>query len=128
LQYHGIPNWRYWPLISLWTNKHLSAEEELEKAKEEKVGQMLKSEYKKLGRMSLHEAGVLFVFLVTIILWFTRDPRFMPGWDEEIEGAENGDATAAMIGVLLMFIIPRDLSFLSPSKVYRLAHLPLDNN
>jgi len=28
---------------------------------------------------------------------------------------DNGDATAAMLGVLLMFLIPRDLKFLSGS-------------
>jgi hypothetical protein len=48
--------------------------------------------------------------------YFFRDPRFMPGWDEKIEGAEIGDATAAVLGVLLMFIIPKDLSFILGSK------------
>lgn len=62
--------------------------------------------------MSFHEIGVGFVFFTTVMLWLFRDPRFMPGWDEQLEHTENGDATAAMIGVLLMFIMPRDLSYI----------------
>ncbi len=66
--------------------------------------------------MTFHEKGVAVVFLTTVLLWLFRDPRFMPGWDDAIEGADNGDATAAMLGVLLMFIIPRDLDFILGSK------------
>jgi sodium-dependent dicarboxylate transporter 2/3/5 len=71
--------------------------------------------------MSFHEIGVALVFLTTVLLWLFRDPRFIPGWADQIMGAKNGDATAAMIGVLLMFIIPRDLSFITGSKFLQIS-------
>ncbi|OXA56239.1 hypothetical protein Fcan01_09879 [Folsomia candida] len=112
-QFHGVPNWRYWPLISLCSKKRtLNSEEQIERVREEKVAKLLMSEYRKLGPMTFHEMGVGFVFFTTVMLWLFRDPRFMPGWDEQIEGAEIGDATAAMLGVMLLFIIPKDLSFI----------------
>lgn len=27
-----------------------------------------------------HEAGVLFLFILLVLLFFFRDPKFMPGW------------------------------------------------
>lgn len=68
----------------------------MERVRERKVGHLLLTEYRKLGQMTFHEIGVAFVFFTTVMLWLFRDPRFMPGWDEQIVGIENGDATAAM--------------------------------
>uniref|UniRef100_A0A8C6SH92 Solute carrier family 13 member 2 n=1 Tax=Neogobius melanostomus TaxID=47308 RepID=A0A8C6SH92_9GOBI len=40
--------------------------------------QVIKDEHKKLGRMSFAEACVLFIFTLLVLLWFTRDPGFIP--------------------------------------------------
>lgn len=45
---------------------------------------VMKNEYKKLGRMSFAEAAVLAIFVLLVILWFTREPGFMPGWGSEL--------------------------------------------
>ncbi len=122
LQFHDIPNWKYWPILTLITRKSsLTPQETVENVRVEKIGQLLNSEYDKLGPMSFHEIGVALVFLTTVLLWLFRDPRFIPGWADQIMGAKNGDATAAMIGVLLMFIIPRDLSFITGSKFLQIS-------
>lgn len=41
---------------------------------------MLQEEYRKLGPLSYAECNVLFCFVLLIVLWFSRDPGFMPGW------------------------------------------------
>lgn len=41
---------------------------------------MLKEEYRKLGPICFAEISVLMVFTLLILLWFTRDPGFVPGW------------------------------------------------
>lgn len=41
---------------------------------------MIKDEYKKLGNMTYAEGNVLLVFVLLVLLWFTREPGFMPGW------------------------------------------------
>jgi len=53
--------------------------ERLNKQKEQNVSDLLRREYNKLGDISFHEVGVLFVFILTVLLWLFRDPRFMPG-------------------------------------------------
>ena len=42
----------------------------------------LLNRYEELGPMSFHESMVLFLFIVLVLLWFLREPRFIPGWGE----------------------------------------------
>ena len=42
--------------------------------------QVIKDEYKKLGRMRFAESCVLIIFILLVLLWFTREPGFIPGW------------------------------------------------
>lgn len=41
---------------------------------------VMKEEYKKLGGMKFAEVAVLVLFILLVLLWFTREPGFMPGW------------------------------------------------
>lgn len=40
----------------------------------------MKDEYNKLGRMTFAEVAVLTIFVLLVVLWFTRDPGFIDGW------------------------------------------------
>lgn len=40
----------------------------------------MKEEYKKLGNMKFAEGAVLTVFIMLVLLWFTREPGFVDGW------------------------------------------------
>ncbi len=61
--------------------------------------------------MTFHEGAVLILFIVCVMLWFFRDPGFVPGWAHFIEDAHVDDATAVMIIVLFLFSIPAKPSF-----------------
>ncbi|XP_053107351.1 solute carrier family 13 member 1 isoform X2 [Hemicordylus capensis] len=77
-------------------------------AKELASAQVIKEEYKKLGPMSYPEVVTLVLFLVMALLWFTRDPGFIPGWSSlfpQYPGFAT-DSTVALIVGLLFFIIP----------------------
>jgi len=79
----------------------------------------LKEEYKKLGPMSFHEYGVAIVYLLVVVLWVLRDPGFFEGLKSQIDGPGPGDSSAAMLGVLLLVIIPKDASFFcAPSNKF----------
>ncbi|CAL8106763.1 unnamed protein product [Orchesella dallaii] len=84
----------------------------------QKVRQYIHEEYEKLGPISSHEIGVLIVFILVVVLWLLRDPQFFPGWDAIDKDVSNGDSTAAMVGVILLFIIPKDWSFLTYGKYH----------
>lgn len=49
-------------------------------AGDEEAYSVMKQEYKKLGRMKFAEGAVLTVFASLVVLWFSREPGFMPGW------------------------------------------------
>ncbi|XP_062815307.1 Na(+)/citrate cotransporter-like isoform X2 [Anolis carolinensis] len=71
--------------------------------------QMLKDEYRKLGPVSFAEGSVLGSFILLVLLWFTRDPGFVPGWATVLFNKENEyvtDGTVAISVAILLFIIP----------------------
>jgi len=75
------------------------------------VTKLLKQKYKDLGPMTFHEKWVGGLFLLVVMLWLFRDPKFIKGWKEYILSADVGDSTAAMLVVLLLFVIPNSMSY-----------------
>lgn len=67
---------------------------------------------KEMGPMSFHEKAVGLLFLLSVILWFFRKPQFIVGWAELITEHKVKDATAALIVVLLLFVIPSNPDFI----------------
>ncbi|XP_061496127.1 solute carrier family 13 member 1 isoform X2 [Rhineura floridana] len=77
-------------------------------AREQASARVIEEEYKKLGPISYPEVITLVLFFLMALLWFTRDPGFIPGWSSlfsEYPGFAT-DSTAALIIGLLFFIIP----------------------
>ncbi|NXX90479.1 S13A1 protein, partial [Centropus bengalensis] len=77
-------------------------------SREEASAQVIQEEYKKLGRMSYPEIVTLVLFILMTLLWFTREPGFIPGWSSlfpKYKGYATDSTTALVIG-LLFFIIP----------------------
>ncbi|XP_063165628.1 solute carrier family 13 member 1 isoform X2 [Candoia aspera] len=76
--------------------------------REQASAQVIKEEYKKLGPISYPEVITLVLFLLMALLWFTRDPGFIPGWSSlfsQYPGYATDSTVALLIG-LLFFIIP----------------------
>ncbi|KAG1970034.1 solute carrier family 13 member 2 [Pimephales promelas] len=76
---------------------------------------VMKNEYKKLGSMCFAEGGVLVIFVILVILWFTREPGFMPGWASELfnkNGQYVTDGTVAIFMSTMFFLIPSRIDFL----------------
>uniref|UniRef100_A0A3Q2Z2S0 Solute carrier family 13 member 2 n=1 Tax=Hippocampus comes TaxID=109280 RepID=A0A3Q2Z2S0_HIPCM len=71
--------------------------------------QVIKDEYKKLGKMSFAEASVLIIFILLVLLWFTREPGFIPGWATVLFNQNKQyvtDGTVAILLSALFFCIP----------------------
>ncbi|XP_077422069.1 solute carrier family 13 member 2-like [Vanacampus margaritifer] len=71
--------------------------------------QVIKDEYKKLGKMSFAEACVLIIFTLLVLLWFTREPGFIPGWATVLFNQNKTyvtDGTVAILMSALFFCIP----------------------
>ncbi|XP_048375505.1 solute carrier family 13 member 5 [Sphaerodactylus townsendi] len=77
--------------------------------KEKSAFNVLKAEYGKLGPISFAEYNLLLLFTLLVILWFTRDPGFIPGWATVAFNKDHEyvtDATVAIFVALLLFIVP----------------------
>ncbi|KAM4627132.1 solute carrier family 13 member 2-like [Polymixia lowei] len=74
--------------------------------------QVMRDEYKKLGSMSFAEGCVLVIFMLLVLLWFTREPGFMPGWATVLFNKDKPyvtDGTVAILMSTLFFCIPSKL-------------------
>ncbi|KAK1168985.1 solute carrier family 13 member 1 [Acipenser oxyrinchus oxyrinchus] len=83
-----------------------------DKSEKEKASvEIINNEYKQLGSISNQELVTLVIFILMALLWFTRDPGFVPGWSSlfpQYKGYAT-DSTAALILGLLFFIIPANM-------------------
>jgi len=88
------------------------------------IMRIVQDQYDSLGSMSVHEWSVLIVFLLLILAWFFRAPRFsesFEGWGDVLQqvwalpeggGAKTVDtAVPAMAAVLMLFILPTEYKF-----------------
>ncbi|NXY23742.1 S13A2 protein, partial [Atrichornis clamosus] len=84
------------------------------KAKEQQAYDIIKEESKTLGSMKFAEIAVLILFILLVLLWFTREPGFIPGWATVLFNKDDTsyvtDATVAIFISILLFIIPSDIS------------------
>ncbi|KAM9704953.1 solute carrier family 13 member 4 [Menidia menidia] len=76
-------------------------------------------EYAKLGPISYPEVVTGVFFILMTLLWFTREPGFVPGWTSLFEKkGYRTDATVSVLLGFLLFLIParRPFSSVSPSS------------
>ncbi|XP_042563340.1 solute carrier family 13 member 1 [Clupea harengus] len=76
--------------------------------REAAVAKVLREEYNSLGPIRRQEIISMVIFFIMVVLWFTREPGFMPGWAAlfpDYAGYAT-DATVALLLGLLFFIIP----------------------
>ncbi|XP_061618228.1 solute carrier family 13 member 4 isoform X2 [Phyllopteryx taeniolatus] len=77
-------------------------------------------EYEKLGPISYPEVVTGVFFILMTLLWFTREPGFVPGWTSLFEKkGYRTDATVSVLLGFLLFLIPARRPFSSPSSSYR---------
>ncbi|KAF6739985.1 Solute carrier family 13 member 5 [Oryzias melastigma] len=79
--------------------------------KEKAAYEVIREEYDRLGPMSYGEGSVLALFVLMVVLWFTRDPRFMDGWATHTFNANAEfvtDATVSLFVSMLLFVLPSE--------------------
>uniref|UniRef100_A0A8C3PJL9 Solute carrier family 13 member 1 n=1 Tax=Calidris pygmaea TaxID=425635 RepID=A0A8C3PJL9_9CHAR len=97
-------------------------------AREEASAQVIRDEYKKLGSISYPEIVTLVLFILMTLLWFTRDPGFIPGWSSlfpKYKGYATDSTTALVIGVLFFIIPAKTLSRASNGENTAFGYTPL---
>ncbi|XP_033466395.1 solute carrier family 13 member 5a [Epinephelus lanceolatus] len=79
--------------------------------KERAAYEVIRDEHRRLGPVSYGEVSVLALLILMVVLWFTRDPRFMDGWATHVFNAKAEfvtDATVALFVAVLLFVLPSE--------------------
>ncbi|XP_072001271.1 solute carrier family 13 member 4 [Engystomops pustulosus] len=101
--------WLHWLFLGCNFRETCSLSKNKKTRQEELSEQRIQEEYEKLGTMSYPEKVTVFFFILMTLLWFTREPGFVPGWESLFE--KKGYRTDATVSVFLGFLL-----FLIPSK------------
>ncbi|XP_053575665.1 solute carrier family 13 member 4 [Bombina bombina] len=101
--------WMHWLFLGCNFRETCSLSKKKKTRQEELSERRIQEEYEKLGKMSYQEKVTGFFFILMTILWFTREPGFVPGWESLFE--KKGFRTDATVSVFLGFLL-----FLIPCK------------
>ncbi|XP_071071383.1 solute carrier family 13 member 4 isoform X9 [Dasypus novemcinctus] len=101
--------WMHWLFLGCNFKDTCSLSKKKKTKREELSEKRIQEEYEKLGDISYPEMVTGFFFILMTILWFTREPGFVPGWDSFFE--KKGYRTDATVSVFLGFLL-----FLIPAK------------
>ncbi|XP_055982843.1 solute carrier family 13 member 2 isoform X2 [Sorex fumeus] len=84
---------------------------------------VIQTESKRLGSMTFAEGAVTFLFILLVVLWFTREPGFFPGWGNVAFANAKGnsivsDGTVSIFISIILFIVPSQIPGLTqdPAK------------
>uniref|UniRef100_A0A8C9E825 Solute carrier family 13 member 2 n=1 Tax=Phocoena sinus TaxID=42100 RepID=A0A8C9E825_PHOSS len=93
--------------------------------------EVIRREHKRLGPMTFAEKAVTILFVLLVVLWFTREPGFFTGWGNLAFSDENGnsmpsDGTVAILIGVILFIVPSKIPGLTqePGKPGKLKAPP----
>ncbi|KFO18376.1 Solute carrier family 13 member 4 [Fukomys damarensis] len=101
--------WLHWLFLGCNFRETCSLSKKKKTKREELSERRIQEEYEKLGDISYPEMVTGFFFILMTVLWFTREPGFVPGWDSFFE--KKGYRTDATVSVFLGFLL-----FLIPAK------------
>ncbi|KAM8979507.1 solute carrier family 13 member 4 isoform X1 [Sarcophilus harrisii] len=101
--------WMHWLFLGCNFKETCSLSKKKKTKREELSERRIQAEYEKLGDISYPEMVTGFFFILMTLLWFTREPGFVPGWDSFFE--KKGYRTDATVSVFLGFLL-----FLIPAK------------
>ncbi|NXP02116.1 S13A4 protein, partial [Certhia brachydactyla] len=99
--------WLHWLFLGCNFKETCSVSKKKKTKREEMSERRIQEEYKKLGNVSYPEMVTGFFFILMTLLWFTREPGFVPGWSSFFEKkGYRTDATVSLFLGFLLFLIP----------------------
>ncbi|XP_027523007.1 solute carrier family 13 member 4 isoform X2 [Corapipo altera] len=99
--------WMHWLFLGCNFKETCSVSKKKKTKREEMSERRIQEEYKKLGNVSYPEMVTGFFFILMTLLWFTREPGFVPGWSSFFEKkGYRTDATVSLLLGFLLFLIP----------------------
>ncbi|XP_055923540.1 protein I'm not dead yet [Eupeodes corollae] len=69
--------------------------------------------YEELGPMSIHEIQVMILFILMVIMYFTRKPGIFLGWADILNEKDIRNSMPTIFVVIMCFILPANYAFLN---------------
>ncbi|XP_030621202.1 solute carrier family 13 member 1 [Chanos chanos] len=100
--------WLHWMFLGSNFSSLLRTSRNRQSERERLAANVIQQQYDALGPMSSQEIVSLIIFVLMALLWFFREPGFMPGWSSLFSDYPGfaTDATVAVLLGILLFIIP----------------------
>lgn len=82
----GLPNLKFWKNNS--GTEATTTTTTTNKVTDKRSGgkcaarEVIQQQYRTLGPITFHEVSVFILFCILILLWFFREPQFIPGWGD----------------------------------------------
>ncbi|XP_069484869.1 solute carrier family 13 member 4 isoform X2 [Ambystoma mexicanum] len=99
--------WMHWLFLGPNFKETCSMSKKKKTRSEELSERRIQEDYEKLGDISYPEIVTSVFFILMTLLWFTREPGFVPGWESFFEKKGfRTDATVSLFLGFLLFLIP----------------------
>ncbi|XP_071179554.1 Na(+)/citrate cotransporter-like [Mytilus edulis] len=72
----------------------------------ERIKMVLQKQYENLGEINFAQKAVCVHFVMLVLLWFSLEPEFVPGWGHFFKKGYVSDAVPGMIIATSLFIFP----------------------
>ncbi|XP_061396558.1 protein I'm not dead yet-like [Musca vetustissima] len=121
--FYSVPSMLvYTGLMFVWLQYHFMGlfRPKSKEAEEVKLGQqgagvakkIIDQRYKELGPMSIHEIQVMVLFIIMVVMYFTRKPGIFPGWADWLDTVPIKNSMPTIFVVVMCFILPANYAFL----------------
>ncbi|XP_073837551.1 tricarboxylate transporter protein I'm not dead yet [Musca autumnalis] len=121
--FYSVPSMLvYTGLMFVWLQYHFMGlfRPKSKEAEEVKLGQqgagvakkIIDQRYKELGPMSIHEIQVMVLFIIMVIMYFTRKPGIFPGWADWLDTVPIKNSMPTIFVVVMCFILPANYAFM----------------